>query len=397
MELEGKDKEMFDLLKASIEGAVKDMNKGNITEQQAKDLIAKSLTDNKIDLENNDTFKELKEALNAQGLTLKAMQDNPRKEKIKPLAVQIKEQMEARKDELARFKSGAAQGFPLVLKVAAEMSSSNADYDQEYIEPGYTMPQRYANTLLTWLKWGNSTKEAFSYIQMKNNDGAAAIQADGTIAPLVDFDLAKTTSVAADAVGRVDISEDTLDDYDGLANLIQNELKYAVDLVLETAIYTVIKNAAGAFALTTLKVVKPNVLDCIRAAATQIEESGFGMADTVVLRPSDWFNLVSSKDLEADYVMIPIVTYQGTVIDNLKVLKSTGVEADHILVMDSTKVNVLSYQTFAASFGYIANNFGEFVMTLRGKRRDHKFVKSNNAGSFVYDDITTIKAAILEV
>ena len=397
MELEGKEKEMFDLLKATIEDAVKDMNKGNITEKQAQELISKAISDNKIDLENDKSFKELKSALETQGLTIKSLQENGGKEQFKSIRDQIKEQMIARKEELAKFKSGALQAFPITIKVAAEMGDGNTNYTQEYFEPGISVAPRYQNTLLTALNWGRSSKETFAYVQMVNPDGAAAIQADGTIAPLVDFDLSKATSTAVDIVARIDISEDTLDDYDGIATLVQNELKYKIDLATEQSIYTVITGASGSFVLTNLATLKPNTLDCIRAAVTQIEESGFGMADTVVLRPSEWYNLVSAKDTDADYIMLPIVTYNGTVVDNLKVIKSTGVAAGYILVFDSKKVNVMNYQEYAASFGYIGNNFGEFIMTLRGKRRIHKFVKTNDAGSFVYDQIATIKAAITEV
>lgn len=400
MELEGKEKEMFDLLKAEITNAVKELSKGNITEAQAKQMIAEATSKTDIDLENNEQYKQLKAALEAQGLTLKGLTEVGKKEPHKSIAAQIKEQMTSRKSEVEQFKSGALRAFPLTIKVAGEMSgygAGNTDYHEEEIESGVSIAPRYQNTLLTWLTWGNTSKEAYSYYQMKNHDGAAAIQNDGTIAPLIDFDLSKSTSTAADVVGRVDISEDMLDDYQGLATLIQNELKYKIDNQAETSIYTVITNASGAFALTNLAVIKPNTLDAIRAAVTQIEESGFGMPDTVVLRPSEWFNLVGSKNTDADYVMIPVVTFNGTVIDNLKVLKSTGVAAGYLLVFDSKKVNVMNYQNLEVSFGYIANNFAEFVMTLRGKRRIHKFVKTNDAGSFVYDAIATIKAAITEV
>lgn len=395
--LEGENAEIYQALKNEIESATNKMAKGYISEQKAQELIAAKIKELDFDLENNEQFKDVKAALNAQGLTIKALTEGGSKEVHKSIAEQIKEQMTARKSEVEQFKSGALRAFPLVIKVAAEMGGGNANYDQEQIEPGYSIAPRYANTLLGWLKWGSSSKEAYSYMQMVNPDGAAAIQADGTIAPLIDFDLTKTTSTAVDVVGRVDISEDMLDDYDGLATLIQNELKYKVDLLTESSIYTVITGASGGFVLTGLATLKPNTLDAIRAAATQIEESGFGMADTVVLRPSEWYNLVSAKDTDAAYVMLSIVTYLGTTIDNLKVLKSTGIAAGKLLVFDSSKVNVLNYKNFEASFGYIGNNFGEFVMTLRGKRRLHKFVKSNDVGSFVYDDIATIKAAITEV
>lgn len=394
--LEGKDEELYKALEGTITSSIEKMNKGYISAEKAAELIGEKIKT--LDIKDNEDFKQLKAAIEQHGLAIKSMIETGKSAKGKTVAEQIKEQVEANKEKWQSFKNGELKAFDLVIKVAAEMGTGNANYKGEEIEAGYSVAPRYKNSLMEWLRWGSSSKETFSYIQMINPDGAAVIQADGTIAPLLDFDIAKTTITAADSVARVDISEDMLDDYEGLASLINNELAYKVDLVLEAAIYTTITGASGAYAMTTLSAgAKPNVLDCIRAAVTQIEESGFGMADTVVLRPSDWFNLVSAKDLDLSYVMLPIVTFNGTQVDNLKVIKSTGVTAGYILVFDSTKVSVLNYKGFSAQLGYIANNFAEFVLTIRGKRRTHRFVKSNDAGSFVYDAISTIKTALTEV
>ena len=398
--LEGKEEEMYNALKGTIQSETEKLTKGYITEAKMLETIGAKIKELDFNLDEMKAFTDLKSVLESQGLQLKKLQDNGIKDEYKSTATQIKEQMLSRKEELSQFKSGALHAFDFVFKVAAQMTgptnSGAPAFSPEQWEAGVTPIHRYKPNLLEAIPQGNSDKETYSYIQMVNPDGAAAIQADGTLAPLIDFDVAKVTTTAVDSVARVDISEDMLDDFAGLATIVDTELKYKIDLAAENSIYTIITTAAGAFVMTTLKVIKPNLLDVIRACVTQIEENGFGMADTVVLRPSDWFNLISAKDNNANYVMLQIVTRNGTVVDDLKVVKSTtsGITAGNILVFDSRKVNFLNYKPYSAQLGYINDNFGKFIMTIRGKRRFHKFIKTNDVGSFVYDAIATIKTAI---
>lgn len=396
MELNEKEKALVD----HITEQMKRQTAGMITKDQMEAAIAEKTKELEFDLSDDESFKSLKKALETIGLELKSMKETG-KPQYKSVRDQIKEQIEARAEEFKQFRNKALQTFELTIKTAGEMLEStntgSPAFTPSAFEPGYTMPMRKKPSIIQMVNNGSTDSATYTYIQLVNPDGDAAITADGTIAPLIDFDLAKVTSTAVDITDRVDISEDMLDDFSGLANIIENELRYKVDIAADAAVLAVIIAAASAFTQTDIEVEKPNTIDAIRAAATQIEATAFGKANLVAMNPVDFMNMVSSKDSTANYVMLPIVTFLGTQIDDLMVYKSSDITAGNILVMDGTKVHVLELKSFSAQIGYIANNFTEFVQTIRGKRRLHKFVKSNEAGAIVYDAISDIKTAITAV
>jgi len=392
--LEGRELEVYNAIKQMVT----EKTAGQITEAKMIETINAKLKDLKVDISEDPAFVNLKETLGTMGITVNKLSETGRKP-YKTVKQQIVEQLESRKAEWDRFKRREQDGFTLNLdftgKAAAEMLYSTHGYDsaREFVEPGWTDIARQQPSVIQVCDYGQTDSVSYSYIQKINQEGNAAITANGTIAPLIDFETDKVTSTAVDVPARIEISEDFLMDVTGMADMIQGELRYQVDKACDDLIVTLI--AAGtAFTQTGIEVVSPNTLDCIRAAATQIEATGFGTANAVLMNPVDFMNMVSSKDNDANYVMLPIVTFNGTVIDNLRVIKTTQVSAGYIAVMDGMKVKVKEYGQYEAGFGYTGTNFPEYVVTLRGRRRLHRFIKSNEAGSVVYDAIADIQTAI---
>lgn len=398
--LEGKEEQIYLALKETIQSEVEKHGKGYISEQKMLDTIADKMKAYKFDLSNDEEFDKLKKALEAQGLTIKKLTEGGQG-KMKSIKTQLKEQIESRKGEWDAFLRKEREGFKFDLdfitqKVAAEMlySTHGNDSAREFIEAGFTDIARQQPTIIAFCDYGSTDSVSYSYIQKINQEGNAAVTAEGVIAPLIDFELDKVTSTAVDIPGRIEISENMLQDVTGMADMINGELRYQVDKAADDAVLATIISGASAFTQTGISVVSPNTLDCIRAAATQIEATGFGKATAVGMNPVDFMNMVSGKDNDANYIMLPIVTFNGTQIDNLMIYKTTQVTAGNILVLDGMKVKVKEYQQFEASLGYTGTNFPEYVVTLRGRRRLHKFIKSNEAGSVVYDAIADIQTAI---
>lgn len=394
--LEGKDEEVFTALKAYIASEQEKFSKGYITETKMLESITAKV--NEIKSVDPDEFEKVKKALEDMGLTIKSMSETKHANR-KSIKEQIIEQITARKAEWDAFKKREREGFTLNLdftgKAAAEMlySTHGNDSAREFVEAGWTDIARQQPTVIAACDYGQTDSVSYSYIQKINQEGNAAVTANGTIAPLIDFETDKVASTAQDVAARIEISEDFLMDVTGMADMIQGELKYQVDKACDDIVVTLI--AAGtAFNQTGISVVSPNTLDCIRAMATQIEATGFGRANAVLMNPVNFMNMVSSKDNNANYIMLPIVTFNGTQIDNLMVYKTTQIPAGYIAVMDGMKVKVKEYGQYEAGFGYTGTNFPEYVVTLRGRRRLHTFIKSNEAGSVVYDAIADIQTAI---
>lgn len=398
--LEGRDEEIFTALKTFIASEQEKFSKGYISETNMLEAITREVNKNKFDLNNDESFKKIEKALNDMGLQIKQMTEG-KHTSAKSVRDQVKEQLESRKDEWDSFKRKAIREFDFNIdwtaaKAAATMlySTHGVDSAREFVEPGFTDIARQQPRIIQVCNYGPTDSLYYSYVQKVNQEGTAAVTAEGTIAPLIDFELDKVTSTAVDIPGRIEISEDMLSDVTGMADMIDRELRYHVDKAVDDAVLTQIIASASAFTQTGIAVVSPNTLDCIRAAATQIEATGFGMANFCALHPVDFMNMVSSKDNDANYIMLPIVTFNGTQIDNLIVVKTTQVTAGNVLVADGMKINVKEYGGYEAGFGYTGTNFPTWIVTLRGRRRIHKFIKSNEAGSVVYDAIADIQTAI---
>ena len=392
----GKEQEFITALKTFITAEINKQAAGKATPQEVSDNITKALKEYKINLADSEDFTRLKTALDDIGVQLKSFTEKGG-DKPKTVKEQITEQLTTRKDEWDAFKQRKNKEFVLtVSKAAATMLYATHGNDSGRIEyiPGITEIAQQQPSIIQFCNSGSTGSLSLVYIQKINKEGNAAVTAAGTIAPLIDFEIDAVTSTAVDVPGRIEIHENMLNDIDFLTQSVEYELRYEVDKAADDAVLSTITGAASAFTQTGIEVVNPNTLDCIRAAATQIEATGFGRATLVCMNPVDFMNMVSSKDNNANYVMLPIITFNGTQIDNLTVYKTTQVAAGNLLVADGSKLHVYEYGSYEAAMGYQNDDFPQWIVTIRGRRRLHKFVKSNEAGSVVYDAIADIQTAI---
>ena len=272
--LEGKEEQIYLALKETITSEQEKFSKGYITEQKMLDTIATKLKEMKVDIADNEEFKKLKKALDDMGLEIKSITENG-KPIYKSVKQQIKEQLTARKTEWEQFLRKELKGFTFNIdftsKAAATMlySSHGNDSVREEMETGITDIARKQPSVISQCAYGTTSSESYSYIQKINQEGNAAVTNEGTIAPLIDFELDKVTSTAVDIPGRIEVSENFLADVDGMADAITGELRYQVDIAADDAVMALISGSGSAYAQTGISVLSPNTLDCIRAAATR--------------------------------------------------------------------------------------------------------------------------------
>ena len=79
------------------------------------------------------------------------------------------------------------------------------------------------------------------------------------------------------------------------------------------------------------------------------------------------------------------------------VIQSNQVPVGKVLVMDTTRTNVKILQGMMINFGWVNDNFTKHMVTIMGDMRLHNYIKNNDLGAFVYDDIANIKSAIANV
>lgn len=386
----------------AVQKSIDDKTKGLITEEAMGKAIAKALTELKVDITADPKFKELETTIKNLGIEFTAIKEHPQSSKFKSIREQIKDQLAEKKAEMDAFTKNPNGSFTLNLKVAGSMlNSTNLSGNNlpvAEVEAGITMPIVRPLNLLARVNRGRTGAAAYQYIQGVNRDGNAAIINDATVAPLVDFDLASTVIAPIDSVGATNVHVNMLNDIEGLESEIQSNLQYECYLAAENNIGTYLTGIiAGAFADPGLDFTTPNNFDALLACAAQIKAAN-GQADTAVLNPVDFAQMVGSKGSDGHYVMPPFSMSNGQSVAGLTLIESNAITAGNVLVYDSSKVRVLDYQDLEITFGWDgANGFRDRIVTILGILRFYRFVKSNHTALFIYDSFEDIIAAITAV
>jgi len=241
------------------------------------------------------------------------------------------------------------------------------------------------------------------WVEKENADGQAQFIAEGELKPLVDFDFKKVSSNAVKVAAVTKASTEMLDDIDGMAGLIQDEILYQIAIEKDTQLLTGVGTGdnpygidywGGAYVLTTIQCATPNLADCIMAVATQIRNLHFN-PNIAIVNPIDATNLQLSKDSTGQYVIPPFTTANGMTVAGLKVVESPNVAVGSLRVLDTSKINYRPYRTVTITMGWENDDFRKNLVTIIGEERFHFFVKSAHTGCIVDDTIANVTAAIL--
>ncbi len=238
-------------------------------------------------------------------------------------------------------------------------------------------------------------------VEMNNEDGDAAWTAEGTLKPLVDFNLKTTDYTSKEVSARADVTEKMLTDIDRLMGEIEKKIMSVIDLKEEDGILfgtglandpVGITNVASAYVIDGVSVVKPNNYDAIVAAYTQLITLEH-MPNACYVNPIDWANMKLRKGEDDQYV----VNLPGQVIDGLPILPKNKIPVGYFLIGDFTKATGLDYKALEIKPGYINDNFGKAILTLRGIKEIIFYVPTNHHNAFVYDQFSVVKEDIEEV
>ncbi len=238
-------------------------------------------------------------------------------------------------------------------------------------------------------------------VEMSNEDGDATWTAEGSLKPLVDFDLKTTDYTSKEVSVRVDVTEKMLADVDRLMGEIEKKIMSVIDLREEDGILfgtgsgndpVGITTIASAYTITGVATQNPNNFDAIVAAYTQLitlEHS----PNACYVNPIDWANMKLRKGQDGQYV----VNLPGQVIDGLPIFPKNKIPVGYFLIGDFTKATGLDYKTLEIKPGYINDNFGKAILTLRAIKEIIFYVTTNQHNAFIYDSFDVVKEDITEV
>ena len=407
-------KEEADKLIESLKGQINPLleKKAN---SEAVELIEKAIEEltekqNAIDI---DKFKSTISELEGQ---IKAIQE---KGGSTADTFSLKSMLEDNKEALSSMIEKG--GSNLVLKAPATMLNStnltgaNAGLlpEIEYLQ-GLKQIAEKDPSIIDTVNLFNTESAQITWSDEANKEGDAEFIAEGALKPLCDFEIQPKLSIAKEVAHVFKVGKNMLKDIKWLESTINGKLRKRIILKLDEKVFNGdeagsggtefdgITQYASAFVAGSLaaSVTTPNNSDAVRAAITNITVN----SDTdrsfspnyVFMHPYDVAAMDLSKGTDGNYTLPPFTSADGRMIYGVKVVETTRVAQDFVLVGDMSKSNVGIYEDIEIDFGYENDDFRKNLITMRASARYHHFISANEAVGFVYDQLSVIKAAILK-
>ena len=385
-------------VKTEVANEIAKGNEANITELKA---VKSELDSLKASSKTEDISKEVIRL----ATELKAVQENGTKEeKVLPLKGQIKSWLTENAAAIKNIRGGQkADLTPLVVKVASPMTPSNTYNSSAYLpvpefEVGITDIVRVQPTFWDYLTKGRTSSAAYVWINKKNPLGAAGFIGPGVAKPGVSFEIATEISNAKKIAVSEKCSTELLEDIDGMASWIQQELAYQLKAKMNTTLMTGtssstvpagIQTISTNYSLATVKTTNPNNWDAIKACVAQIRSGNLVGNIIAFMNPIDYANMVMTKAQSQGQLFVPMETGATIVEDN-----NMPVGFLQVALLDYYKVKI--YKDFAVTFGWENDDFTKNLVTSVAEMRIHQYFSENHTGAFIYDELDVIKTAITQ-
>jgi hypothetical protein len=370
-----------------------------------------------------EQLKALEDTIKAQGITIEAMkaQANAGVQKDGSLRGQIKawQERDDVKAAIAAIKSGSQANIPAfdvdmrllsTAKAPATMTFATVDaggsayIPTPQIDPTVIDLVRLQPTFWDYLIKGRTNRAAYVWVNKINKQGNAQFIGEGVLKPLASFELESEISNAKKVAERMKASTEILEDIEGFATLIENELRYEVMMAVNTALLTGVLSStspagittiASAYTLVGVETSNPNNFDAIRAAVAQLRNLNFFGNVVAFINPVDAATMELTKAEDSGvYMLPPFTSSDGTRISGVRIVEDNNITVGQLLVADLTKFKVLIYKDFTVAWGWENDDFSKNLVTVIGEMRLHSFHSSNHTGAFLYDSFEDIKAAI---
>lgn len=381
---------------------------GSLTEEKVKELIGdgdKVLAVRSILLKQGEDITILKQKLENPIQDVRNMSIRQQVEKyFKDNKAAIDAVVKV-KDGNAMEKRQALQNLPgFDIRVNTPMTPANTLGGSAYLPkpeiiPGFTDVVRKKPTFWNYLTKGRRNSALVVWGNKTNPLGAAGFIGPGVAKPGVSFQLTTESSVAKKVAASEKTTIELLDDIEGFATFMEQELQYKVDKLTSDKLMTSvednddpigIQSISVAFTAVGLQTANPNNYDAVRSAVAQLRSGDLDGYVTVFLNPIDKANMDMTKAVSQGQL------YQPGPID------ATLVEDNNIplgyfqaAILDNFHVDI--YKDYSVTWGLENDDLTKNLMTVIGERRIHTWFSENLTGSFIYDTFANVKAAIAAV
>lgn len=338
---------------------------------------------------------------------VKALKEKPaaNKDMLGTVKDQITAWRDANKAKLELISKGTKADLePLVIKLNSPMTPSNTYNGSAYIpqpefQAGATEIVRVQPTFWDYIRKGRTSSAAYVWVNKKNPEGAAGFIGPGVAKPGISFEIATEISNAKKVAVSEKCATELLQDIDGMASWMTQELEYQLKYKINTTLMTGVSSStvpAGIqtisvpYSLTTVETTNPNNWDAVRAAVTQLRSGNLMGPVTAFMNPIDYANMVMTKAQSQGQLFVPLETGATIVEDN-------NIPVGYLQVALLDYYKILIYQDMVITWGWENDDFTKNLVTAICEMRLHQFFSENHTGAFIYDTFDNIKTALVLV
>lgn len=394
--LEGDNLKFIAGLETSLNEALSDIKTGP-TEDEVKSLI------NGYDYESVEGFRELKSALEAQGIKLKELEEKGAVYKTKSIGDILYE----KRDELKAVKEKKDRlSFEIEFKAPGTMLTTtnitpqpNPYLPAPTILPGINRVIEPERVITDYISQGTISTPRVVWVNEVNGEGDAEWVGEGQLKPLVDFDWQTEDEAAKKIAAVVKVSEEMLDDIPWMQDEIERLLRDKVRKGIDNGVLNGdgsgvnldgIFNRVGGYVQTCLNgsISNPGLAEVLLAAATQIRNIGFTGRLIAFVNPCDWAKAKMRKDENGN-----IIDLRG-VLDGITVVETSEMTAGSFFIGDMRLFVLDVYKALRVEIGWENDDFRRNLRTIIAESRLLLRISSNNIGAFVHDTIANVQTLI---
>ena len=273
----------------------------------------------------------------------------------------------------------------------SNMYNGSAYLPKPEIQSGLIDVIRPDYTFWNYIKKGSTLSAAYVWVNKSVPAGSGEAQwiAPGVYKPAVSFEIGTEISNAKKIAVNEKVAIELLDDIEGLASWVEDELMYQL---YQKASLTLMSHAGDSttpkgiqkysstfdFAAAGLKTTNANNWDVIKSGVAYLRATNFKGMVTVFVNPIDMANMVMTKATSQGQTFVPPAT-GATIVEDNNIAKGYL----QIAILDFYKI--LMYKGFTMTWGLENDDFTKNLRTVIAEMRLHQFVSENHYGAFLYD------------
>ena len=398
------EKQAHDALIDQIKGLIKDnVENVNLESKIINDELKAKLEAVETKTKSFD-FEVAKKEIERISGELKAAQEKGllSNEDRKDIRSSVKSWMKENEKAINNIKAGQkADLSPFELKLNSPMTPSNTYNSSSYLpipefQAGANEIIRVQPTFWDVLKKGRTSSAAYVWVNKKNPEGAAGFIGPGVAKPGISFEIATEISNAKKVAASEKFATELLEDIDGMASWIEQELVYQLKHKINTTLMTGtssstvpagIQTISDTYTLTTVSTTNPNYWDAIRACVAQLRSGNLFGDVYAFVNPVDYANMVLTKAVSQGQIFMPAET-------GATILEDNNIPVGYVQVALLDYYKVLIYKDLSISYGWENDDFTKNLVTAVAEMRIHQFFSENHSGAFIYDTFANITTAI---